>query len=231
MLYSRAQHLAFAHYPKTAGSAISVWFRRAFPDAVEVVPGGPHVGVRRALAALGGPWPAMRGLLRTSDGSPAVSAARQVRIVGVVRSPFEMLVSLFEYWRRLEVRPGTGNRLVDTARTGTFRQFLERAVRGRRLPRYESFFDAGGPAWSRTRLVHFDSVDVGLQQVLDEFGIDARVELERLNRGPADRPALSVYEAEAGPLVLEIHRRFLWYHRNQAIFVRGSAAGPLRRAA
>ncbi len=133
MLYSPAHRLAFAHYPKTAGSAISVWFRRAFPDAVEAVPGEPHVGVRRALAALGGTWPVIGGL-RMAHGHGGGSAAREVRIIGVVRSPFEMLVSLYEYWRRLEPHPGPGNRLIDTARTGTFRQFLQRAISGRRLP-------------------------------------------------------------------------------------------------
>lgn len=230
MLYSRAHRLAFAHYPKTAGSAISVWFRRAFPDAIEVVPGEPHVGVRRALAALGDPWPVIGGLRGPQPGGR--SAAREVRIIGVVRSPFEMLVSLYEYWRRLEPHPGPGNRLIDTARTGTFRQFLERAIHGRRLPRYESFFHAGGPAWARTRLIHFDAVAAGLQRVLDEFGVASDVQLEHRNRAPERRRPLADYEAEAGPLVLEVHRRFVWYHRNQQVFVRsGSDADHGRRAA
>jgi hypothetical protein len=231
VLYSPAHRLAFAHYPKTAGSAISVWFRRAFPDAVEAVPGEPHVGVRRALAALGGTWPVIGGL-RMAHGHGGGSAAREVRIIGVVRSPFEMLVSLYEYWRRLEPHPGPGNRLIDTARTGTFRQFLQRAISGRRLPRYESFFDVGGPAWARTRLIHFDAVATGLQRVLDEFGVQSEVHLEHRNRAPGRRRPLADYEAEAGPLVLQVHRRFIWYHRNQQAFVRaGSGADHGRRAA
>jgi len=238
MLYSHAHRLAFAHYPKTAGSAISVWFRRTFPDAVEVDPAQPHIDVRRALGRLActGSWSAFgRGARRDTDRAKAWSddplAARRVRVVGVVRSPLEMLVSLYEFWRRLETHPAPGNRLITTARTGTFRQFLDVAICRRRLPTYDSFFDVDGPAWSRTRLVHFEAVEAGVQQVLDDLEIPVRVQLEQRNRAPVERRPLDDYRREAGPFMPQVHRRFAWYYRNEALFTRGTTREQVARAA
>lgn len=238
MLYSHAHRLAFAHYPKTAGSAISVWFRRAFPDAVEVDPGEPHIDVRRALGRLAGAgsWSAFgRRARRDTDRATAWSgdplAARRVRFVGVVRSPLEMLVSLYEFWRRLDTHPAPGNRLITTARTGSFRQFVDMAICRRRLPNYASFFDVDGPAWSRTRLVHFGAVESGLQHVLDDLGVPVQVRLERHNHAPVERWPLEDYRREAGPVMPEVHRRFAWYYRNEPFFSRGTTAAPIARAA
>lgn len=238
MLYSHTHRLAFAHYPKTAGSAISVWFRRTFPDAMEVDPTQPHIDVRRALGHLAGwgSWPAFgrrarRAPARATAWSGDPLAVRRVRVVGVVRSPLEMLVSLYEFWRRLETHPAPGNRLITTARTGTFRQFVEVAICRRRLPNYASFFDVDGPARSRTRLVHFGAVEAGLQHVLDEFGIPVRVQLERRNHAPVACWPLDDYRREAGPLMPQVHRRFAWYYRNEPFFSRGMTEEPVARAA
>lgn len=238
MLYSHAHRLAFAHYPKTAGSAISAWFRRTFPDAVEVDPTEPHIDVRRALGHLAGSgsWSVFgrrsrRGAAPTTAWSGDPHAARRVRVVGVVRSPLEMLVSLYEFWRRLDTHPAPGNRLITTARTGTFRQFVQLAICRRRLPSYASFFDVDGPAWSRTRLVHFGAVEAGLQRVLDEFGIPVRVQLERRNHAPVEQWPLEDYRRAAGPVMPEVYRRFAWYYRNEAFFTRGTTGEQIARAA
>lgn len=231
MLYSALHDLAFAHYPKTAGSSVTAWFHQSFPDAVEVTPGQPHIRVREDLRQLAGRGWAGRfsrwaGRFRAADTLPLAdpAAVDRVRIIGIVRPPLEMLVSLYEYWRRLETHPAPGNHLITSARCDRFRTFLGHAIRGNRVPRYERFFDVGGPAWARTRLVHFDSLEAGLRQVLAGFGIAAEVALGHRNRGPGDRLPLSHYEAEAGPLVLRVHRRFRWYHQNQGLFARGQTA-------
>lgn len=238
MLYSHAHRLAFAHYPKTAGSAISFWFRRTFPDAVEVQPEQPHIDVRRALGHLTGSasWATFgrrsrRGPAPATAWSDDPLSAHRVRVVGVVRAPLEMLVSLFEFWRRLETHPAPGNRLITTARTGTFRQFVELAICRRRLPNYASFYDVDGPAWSRTRLVHFGAVEAGLQHVLDEFGIPVRVRLERRNTAPVERWPLADYQREVAPIMPEVYRRFAWYYRNEPLLTRGVTGGEAARAA
>ena len=90
MLYSLVHNIAFAHYPKTAGSAIAEWFRRSFPDACYVRPGHPHVDVRRSLAWLSGgrslpPFERMRYLARASNWwlphRPLPELPAQIRIL------------------------------------------------------------------------------------------------------------------------------------------------------
>ncbi len=114
MLYSLTANLAFAHYPKTAGSAIAEWFRGSFPDARYVKPGHPHVDVRRSLAWLSGgaslpPLARLRYLSRASNWRLAIEPRPElpatIRIIGVVREPLEMLGSLYGYWRRGEANP------------------------------------------------------------------------------------------------------------------------------
>lgn len=220
MLYSLTANVAFAHYPKTAGSAIAEWFRRVFPDARYVRPGHPHVDVRRSLAWLSGgrslpPLARIRYLARASNWrlplDPRPELPAKIRIIGVVREPLEMLASLYEYWRGGDTNPNPRDPLVSAAWEGQFANFVGHAIGGR-LPSYAAFFDAGGPAWSNTRLVHFNDLEAGLARACREFGLDVAVDLPRKNchsrsGGRPDRHAV-----DAAPLAGEMRRHFAWYH-------------------
>jgi hypothetical protein len=216
MLYSLAANVAFAHYPKTAGSAIAEWFRRVFPDARYVKPGHPHVDVRRSLAWLSGgrslpPVARLRYLTRASNWrlatEPRPDLPHMIRILGVVREPREMLASLYEYWRRGDRNPASRDPLVTAAWEGRFTDFVSHAIGGR-LPSYTAFFDAGGPAWPNTRLVHFTDVEEGVARACREFGLDVAVDLPRKNCGSGGRrPA----ELPAG-IEATMRRHFAWYH-------------------
>jgi len=140
MLYSLTANIAVAHYPKTAGSAIAAWFRRRFPDARYVRPGHPHVDVRRSLAWLSGghslpPVARLRYLARASNWrlpiKPRPDLPHTIRIIGVVREPLEMLVSLHDYRRRGDANPNPRDRLVTAAWEGRFADFVGQAVGGR----------------------------------------------------------------------------------------------------
>jgi len=220
MLYSLAARLAFAHYPKTAGSAIADWFRRAFPDARYVRPGHPHVDVRRSLAWLSGgrclpPLERLRYLARASNWRLAVDQRSDlpatIRIIGVVRDPLEMLASLAGYWRRGQFNPAPDDALVTAAWEGRFADFVRLAIGGR-LPPYERFFDAGGPAWPNTRLVHFDDVEAGIVRACREFGLDVAVALPRKNCGPAAGNVRDPACGLAPGLVVAVRRHQAWYH-------------------
>ena len=52
MLFSPASQIAFAHYPKTAGSSLTRWFCGHFFDAAYIEPGNCHMPVRMALEEL-----------------------------------------------------------------------------------------------------------------------------------------------------------------------------------
>jgi hypothetical protein len=219
VLYSLAANVAFAHYPKTAGSAIAAWFRRSFPDARYVKPGHPHVDVRRSLAWLSGgqslpPLERLRYLARASNWrlplEPRADLPATIRIVGVVREPLEMLASLYAYWRRGEANPNPRDRLVTAAWEGRFADFVTLAIGGR-LSSYAAFFDAGGPAWANTRLVHFADVEAGLARACHEFGLDVAVDLPRKNCAVAGRGG-----PPTGPLPADmsaaVRHHFAWYH-------------------
>ena len=67
-------------------------------------------------------------------------------------------------------------------RTGT-------VVRGS-LPKYENFFDVGGPVWASTRLLDFADLDGALARVGEEWGFTVPAAgLARRNVGP--RPTRS----------------------------------------
>lgn len=220
MLYSPSHNVAFAHYPKTAGSSIAEWFRRSFPDARYVRPGHPHVDVRRSLAWLTGgrslpAWQRVRYLARASNwrlpSRPVPDLHRRMRILGVVRPPLEMLGSLAAYWQRSPANPNPQDRLVTAAWEGRFADFVQLAIGGR-LPSYASFFDVGGVAWSQTRLIRFDDVEAGLERACRDFGLRVSISVPRKNCRPDasrdNRPA----DAIPGHLRAEVERHFAWYH-------------------
>jgi hypothetical protein len=220
MLYSLAANVAFAHYPKTAGCAISEWFHRSFPDACYLRPGHPHVDVRRSLAWLSGgrslpPLDRLRYVARASNWRlpihPRPELPARIRIIGVVREPLEMLASLYEYWRRGDVNPNPRDTLVTAAWEGRFDEFVRRAIGGR-LPPYDTFFDAGGLAWPNTRIVHFDDVADGLAGACHEFGLHVPVILPQKNCGTGTATRIDDYARMAGPLTAAVRHRYAWYH-------------------
>ena len=236
MLHSAAGNIAFAHYPKTAGCTMFQWFTTAFPDAMHLDPERPHMNVRRSMRAMGaaqtlGGTGALR-LLNPIDWlsarKPRLAVAdSSLRIVGVIREPFEMLVSLYEFWRKtpaeMEVAP-----FIDTARHGTFRDFLWMAVVQKEMPKYEEFFDVGGPAWANTRLIDFATLESGLAAVCAEFGIHDTPRLERINAGSGRQRSLEDYRSSVATLVINVRSHFRWYYEHG---VRLAIRGGERRAA
>jgi hypothetical protein len=243
MLFSPLGQIAFAHYPKTAGCSLTDWFRELFPDAAYVEPGNCHMPVRTSLTRLGlvppRPRPSrlVRTWLRVVDQiapRPAGDTPRvDLKIIGVLREPFEMLVSLYEYWRRYEFDEEPAATLIHTARTGTFREFLALAVGERRLANYHTYFDVGGPAWRSTRLLDFQSLEPGLAAICDEFGIEAPATLGRRNAAPQGSRDMGRYLAEAGGLVFDVRSHFRWYYEqaSQVMIPGQSRRTTARRAA
>ena len=238
MLYSPRHSIAFAHYPKTAGHSLVKWFRATFPDARFINPDPihpvSHLSVRESLDRLGiAPQPFR--FLGRSGRNAVGSLARhilpfpqpQLRIIGVVREPMSMLVSLFEYWKTYDFGTEPITPLIAAARTGSFPTFLHRAVVRRELPKYDNFFDVGGELRANTRLLDLESLDDDLDALTDEWGIESPVpRLDRCNVGPRQVRDLSPYVDEAGALATVARSYFGWYYRRQAAV----AAAPRRAA-
>lgn len=230
MLFSPASQIAFAHYPKNAGCTMFQWFTTAFPDAFHLDPNAPHQGVGPGLERLAGrdkrgALGRLRAIMPRFLATAAVG--RQVRVLGVIREPFESLVSLFEFWRR--GRPGVfGSELMRAAKEGTFGDFLNLAIRERQCPRYVDFFDVGGPAWKNTRLLDFAALEPALAQACRQFGIDPPHGLERLNAAPARRKSIDEYRQEAGSYIIYVRNYFRWYYEHGVkIMLRGEPAARL----
>lgn len=108
MLFSPSQRLVFAHYPKTAGTSVREWFKGVFLDYVDVAPANGHIDVRSGLKLLAAAKAVRRprtrwcsnllGLFR-SHSQLAWDRRESVAIIGTIREPFDMLVSLYNYWR------------------------------------------------------------------------------------------------------------------------------------
>jgi hypothetical protein len=214
MLFSPSVQIAFAHYPKTAGSSLTAWFCRCFADAAYVVPDVSHMPVRMGLETLG---------LGDTTG-------RTIRIFGVVREPFETLISLYEYWRRYEFPEEPAAEFIQAARTRSFAEFVRLAVVDGHLPNYEVFFDVGGPVWNNTRLLDFHRLEPALATVCREFEIDPPTQLDRRNAAPYRIRDARDYMAEAGDLVPEVRRHFRWYYEEAASILERGDVWSRRRA-
>lgn len=239
MLVSRKHKLAFAHYPKTAGTSLQKWFIDVCPDAELLVPNNPHYPVGPSLALLR-PRSLERRLRRIAHHSltrlsttlaehykPLTSS---LRIVGVIREPFDMLVSLYEFWQREPSVADTRDAFIGCTRHRTFRDFVAAAVIGGRIPNYETFFDVGGPLWKNTSLLDFESLQPALQSFSHANGLGYARPLPSLNRSPSGGYDLHRYRAEAGPLLEDVHRYFRWYYEEGVhLMIRGRE--PLRKAA
>lgn len=235
MIHSAAGNIAFAHYPKTAGCTMFQWFTTAFPDAMHLDAERPHMNVRRSLRYIGqARSPSAAGGLRLLNPVDWLAARKwraadhsSLRIIGVLREPFEMLVSLYEFWRKtpaeMEVSP-----FIDAARNGTFRDFLWMAVVQKEMPKYEEFFDVGGPAWANTRLIDFAALESGLAAACAEFGIDGTPRLERINAGGGRQRSLEDYRAGVATMVINVRSHFRWYYEHG---VRLAIRGGERRLA
>lgn len=237
MLYSPTGHIAFAAYPKTASTSVASWFKERYPDACYVDPRRPHMPVHRALVEMGlslgftrGPRlinDSLRGLEKGLRALRFPSARCDLRVIGVVRDPFEMLVSLYKYWRRT-VAPATAtHHFIRAAIHGSFRDFFTVAILHRRLPTYDRFFDFRGPAWGGTRLISLDQLDAGLAGVSREFGIrSAGMPLQFMNADPTGRSRLDDYRRDVEDLLPALSARFRWYYDT---FETTTAASPERR--
>ena len=238
MLYSKSMDIGFAHYPKTAGHSLTRWFREVFPDARLVEPHPlyevNHLPVRYSLEQLGlvprrDRFPGKRHRLTRAcvklsrrlagcfleghSGSTLAGTQCPTRIIGVVREPFEMLVSLFEYWRSFDFAEEPTQPLIRAARQDGFRRFLGMAVSDGGLATYESFFDMDGPASATTRLLDFNALEPALLQVCREFGVSVpKAKLGLLNVGPSRQRDLQRYHTEAGALLTKVRSHFRWYY-------------------
>ncbi len=241
MLVSRQHRVAFAHYPKTAGSSLQRWFLDTFPDATPLVRENPHLTVTESLDLLAGHrWQRRLARLRAAARvarlvSPTLASScapwqSSLRVIGVVREPFEMLVSLYEFWKRHPFAEEPAAAFIRCARQGNFRDFLAAAVIGGCMPSYDVFFDVGGPLWRRTTLIEFSALEPALHAVCADLGIAAPGPLQRLKQAPEGGRDLDRYREQAGPLMAAVRQHFRWYYEEAAhLAVRGPAV--LRRAA
>ena len=240
MLVSHVHRVAFAHYPKTAGSSLQRWFLDAYPDAALLVPDNPHLSVAESLQMMR-PHRWQRRLHRLRSRAlalvaPAAStrgraAPGGLRIVGAIREPFEMLVSLYEFWQREPFATPPTDAFINCARQGRFRDFLAAAVIGGRVDPYERFFDVGGPAWRDTVLLDFASIEPALRALSADLGIPEPKPLPQLNRSPGGHRDLDRFRDEAGPLLAEVRRHFRWYYEEGVyLMLRGEQPGLARAA-
>jgi hypothetical protein len=217
MLFSRQANLLFAHFPKTAGTSLTSFLQEAMPDVRKVDPTDGHLSVREARRRFyykAHPVvSAVARLLGRRVGRCDVDIPRleELRVLGVVREPFEMCVSLFNYWRVvLPEGEKHHSTLASAATRGDFKEFARiMAHDGRRLSSYRDFFDLDGPFAPRTYLVDFAHLREGLDQAFQAMGL--KVDLGRLpvlNKNPSADAKLRQREDEVGELAGAIRQRF-----------------------
>ena len=238
MLISREFEIGFAHYPKTAGTSLQRWFIETCPDAELLLPENPHYPVALSLRRLR-PNTVQRQLRRFTRRGLALLSPKladrsrplheSLRIVGVMRDPFEMLVSLFEFWKQEPSLAENTDPFIHSARHHTFRDFVTAAVVGGRIATYEKFFDVGGPLWPKTTLLDFESLELAVQSFSADHGLGHARPLPWLNRSQGSRD-IQPYVDEIGPLMGDVRRHFRWYYEEGVhLMLRGRQ--PLQAAA
>ncbi len=239
MLYSDRFGLGLARHPKTASSALAAWFLKAFPDATASDPLDPHLSVPVSLRRFGlvtapkqhPKWHTIiPKALRPRPAPPAL--ARSLTVIGVIREPFEMLVSLYSYWRRRAAekqrRPGT---LSYTAAHGSFRDFVVHAVIEGKLPNYCDFFGVGLPEQPALRLIDFRSIHTGLEAVCRDHGVPAAVAVPVANAAPSDHD-YDRFRHEVRFMLPAIRSRYRWYYEEASrLLAKSSGSLTLRPAA
>lgn len=222
MLYSAKNNIAFAHYPKTAGTSVSAWFKATFQDAVYIEPNPTyeisHYDVKKSLQHLK-PNPKWheRILDKIFDNKFQIdSTIDSLRIIGVLRDPFDMLVSLYEYWRNIDRSQFKEPKLIPliiAAREESFTHFLALALDKHPVVSYRDFFDVGGVCWPKTRLLAFECIDQALIEVCSEFNLPAPKKiLKILNPNPKTIHSIQPYLRQAGSLVNHVEQHFHWYY-------------------
>jgi hypothetical protein len=238
MLYSDRFGIGLARHPKTASSALSAWFLETFPDARASDPHDPHMTVpaslrRFGLVAAPKPPPRWHRILPKPirPQPPRPGLVRTVTVIGVVRDPFEMLVSLYSYWRR---RAGAKQRcpgsLSYTAAHGSFRDFVVHAVVEGKLPNYRDFFGVGLPEQPSLKLIDFRSICSGLEAVCREHGLTASTCLPAANTAPSTHD-YDRFRDDVRFLLPAIRSRYRWYYEEAARLMATSSGSPTLRPA
>jgi hypothetical protein len=219
MIYSPAHNIAFAHYPKCGGTSITDWFKNTFEDAQfleteRLHKKVSHMNVKGAIELI------RKGQKNkfwkfNLDSNPPV-ALTELRIIGVLRDPFDMLVSLYTFWRNVPftlfgvaVLP----KVIQTAREESFCRFLEVAILERIVETYHSFFNVDGPLWNQTYLLPFENLENGLTKLSLELDLPAsKAGLNRLNVNPKPDRKIHTYLYEASSLLADVEQHFSWYY-------------------
>jgi hypothetical protein len=239
MLYSDRSGIGLARHPKTASSALTAWFLEAFPDAKASDPRDPHVSVPMSLRRFGlvsapkspPKWhTVLPKALRPRPALPGL--VRSITVIGVVREPFEMLVSLYSYWRRRATekhrRPGA---LSYTAAHGSFRDFVVHAVIERKLPNYHDFFGLGLPEQPPLKLIDFRSIRSGLEAVCRDHGITVSTTVPAANVAPSSHD-YDRFRDEVRFMLPAIRARYRWYYEEAShLLAKSSGSLTLRPAA
>jgi hypothetical protein len=219
VIYTNAHKIAFAHYPKCGGTSVTDWFRDTFEDAQflekeRLHKRVSHLNIRGAIDIVRSKqkntfW------RNNSDSNPPI-ALNELRIIGVLRDPFDMLISLYTYWKHVPFSAFGVTELpiiIQTAREETFCRFLEVAVLEKKIESYHAFFNIDGPLWHQTYLLPFENMGDALAKLCVELDLPAsKAGLKRLNINPKPDRKIHTYLYEASSLLADIERYYSWYY-------------------
>ena len=218
MLVSAQANLAFAHFPKTAGTSLTAMLTAALPDARLIDPADKHLAVRESYRRLCRRKNPVRAWMRRLKGLPCgtceveVPDPKALRVIGVVREPFDMAVSLFEYWRKYLAHRSDRDAtpLISAATRGDFIGFLELLGEdASQFPTYHQFYDVEGPLWPNTILIDFAHLKEGLAEAFAQ--LDIKVDLDQLgqlNTNARTEAQMLERRAQAGGLADKVRRRY-----------------------